>query len=137
MNNYAQYQFWFNVFQFFVTAGVAIFAWWRTREKTDESRVKAAEKTMEQRLKTAKDERDRQCEQHKIKTKEDNAKLERLYEHLHEEIGHLPGRNELLELTSSMRTLTAQIGNLEGRMQGVNRAVDLINQFLIEQGGKK
>lgn len=137
MNEYAKYQFYFNIFQFVLTCAVGFGAWWRTREKADDAKVQAAETNMQKRLESAKSERDKRCEEHKQQTAKDTAKLQRLYEHLHEEISHLPGRQELQDLTASMRNLTDRIGNLDGRMQGVNRAVDLINQFLIEQGGKK
>lgn len=137
MNEYAKYQFYFNIFQFLLTCAVAVGAWWRTREKADDAKVTAAEAGMQKRLELAKAERDKRCDEHKQQTAKDTAKLNRLYEHLHEEISHLPGRQELHDLTASMRSLTDRIGNLDGRMQGVNRAVDLINQFLIEQGGKR
>jgi hypothetical protein len=45
-------------------------------------------------------------------------------------VGFLPSQK-------SIDTLNQNISELKGRFDGVNRAVDLINQFLIEQGGKK
>ena len=33
--------------------------------------------------------------------------------------------------------LTSEVGKLTGTTAGLNRCVDLMNQFLIEQGGKK
>lgn len=136
MNEYAKYQFYFNIFQFLLTCGVGLGAWWRTREKADDAKVKTVAAEMQQRLETAKAERDQRCIQHRTDNSLATEKLQKLYNHLHDEISHMPGRQELLELTKTMQALTDRIGNLDGRMQGVNRAVDLINQFLIEQGGK-
>lgn len=137
MNNYAQYQFWFNVFQFALTCAVAIGAWWRTREKADAGAINAAKLEMQRRQEDAKKARDEQCKQHRSETSGATSKLQELYSHLHDEISHLPARGEIRDLSESMKHLTERIGNLDGRMSGVNRAVDLINQFLIEQGGKK
>ena len=33
--------------------------------------------------------------------------------------------------------LSGEVGHLSGSLTGLNRCVDLMNQFLIEQGGKK
>ncbi len=40
-------------------------------------------------------------------------------------------------LHKRMDTLTSEVGKLTGAMGGMSRSVDLMNQFLIEQGGKK
>lgn len=61
------------------------------------------------------------------------TKLERLQV----EVGRLPDRREITNLDKTMNALAEKLGNLDGRMSGINRAVDLINEFLIEQGGKK
>jgi len=64
------------------------------------------------------------------------------------EIKKLPSRTELQQVNESMASLSKEvsesttvlskeIGKLQGQLGGINRAVDLINQFLIEQGGKK
>lgn len=137
LKDYAQYQFWFNVFQFSLTVLVAVGAWWRTREKADAATITAAKVEMQKRQEAAKLARDEQCKAHKAETTGATGSLQKLYNHLHDEISHLPARQEIRDLSESMKHLTERIGNLDGRMSGVNRAVDLINQFLIEQGGKK
>jgi hypothetical protein len=98
-------------------------------DKEVEDRKSAHDKAAEER----KVERDKACEDHKRKVEVQEKGLRRL----HEEIAHLPSRSEIQELANSMRALGEKIGNLDGRMSGVNRAVDLMNQFLIEQGGKR
>ncbi len=34
-------------------------------------------------------------------------------------------------------TISSKVDKVVGRLEGLGRAVDLMNQFLIEQGGKK
>lgn len=137
MTEYAKYQFYFNIFQFALTCAVAVGAWWRTREKADAASINAAKVEMQKRQEKAKADRDELCKQHKAETAGAANRLHELYSHLHDEISHLPAKAEFRDLSETMKHLTERIGNLDGRMSGVNRAVDLINQFLIEQGGKK
>jgi len=137
VNEYAKYQFYFNIFQFALTCAIGFGAWWRTREKADAAAIKDATAEMQKQLAAARAERDKACALHKEENNRTITKLNELYSHMHDEVSHMPGRQELRELIRGMQNLTDRIGNLDGRMSGVNRAVDLINQFLIEQGGKK
>lgn len=34
-------------------------------------------------------------------------------------------------------TINSGVSKIEGRLEGINRAVDLVNEFLINQGGRK
>ena len=40
-------------------------------------------------------------------------------------------------LHSRLDTISSKVDKVSGHLEGVGRAVDLMNQFLIEQGGKK
>jgi hypothetical protein len=40
-------------------------------------------------------------------------------------------------LTSRLDSISSKVDKVSGHLEGVGRAVDLMNQFLIEQGGKK
>lgn len=50
------------------------------------------------------------------------------------DVAHLPDQRQIEKLNDTMADLSDQISKLEGRFDGVNRAVDLINEFLINQG---
>lgn len=134
-------EFWKFVFQMsqaVATIGVAVYVWWSNREKVTSQRFSALEKEVAERLKKAdlddaKSSRDRQCTDHRGETRA----LSQAYAALHIEVTRLPDRREITNLDNTMKTLSKELGNLEGRMSGINRAVDLINEFLIEQGGKK
>lgn len=136
--NYTAWRFWFDVLQLLGTLAIGIYVWWTSREKITSQRFAALEKEVAKRispadLDDARAKRDKQCAEHRQET----TTLNKAYADLSREVSHLPTRSEVKELSDSMRSLTEKIGNLNGRMSGVNRAVDLINQFLIEQGGKK
>ena len=53
------------------------------------------------------------------------------------ELKHLPTQGQFDALSHDIRTLTSSLGKVEGRLEGVNRVADLMNQFLINQGGNK
>ena len=52
------------------------------------------------------------------------------------EISSLPDQRRFDALSADINRLTSEIGELRGRLGGVNRVADLMNQFLINQGGK-
>lgn len=138
MTNYLAWKFWTDNLVLLVVIANALYTWWSSREKVTASRFAALEKEVAERLRKsdlakASAIRDRQCTDHKNKIEE----LSKAYSALHIEVTRLPDRREITNLGNSMEKLSEKIGNLEGRLSGVNRAVDLINEFLIEQGGKK
>lgn len=46
----------------------------------------------------------------------------------------LPNRGEFIELGKEIRALTGELSETKGRLSGINRAVDLINEHLINKG---
>lgn len=48
---------------------------------------------------------------------------------------HIDIRNDMQAIETLLRNLRGEIGEISGRMQGVNRAVDLINQHLLNTRG--
>lgn len=136
--NIEAWRFYFQVAQALATIGVAIYVWWSNREKVTSQRFAALEKEVAERLKKAdldeaKLRRDSQCVEHKSKTDH----LAQAYDHLHIEVSRLPDRREITNLDNSIKDLTKELGTLEGRISGINRVADLMNEFLINQGGKK
>lgn len=53
---------------------------------------------------------------------------------LKNKIEALPTRSEMRALTAEISNMNKSIGKLEGRLGGVGRAVDLVNQHLINTG---
>lgn len=136
--DYAAMKFWVDIFVLVIVAFNTIYTWWSNREKVTSRRFVLLEKEVADRLKKidleeAKAARDKLCAEHKNQTKD----LTVAYANLHIEVTRLPDRREISKLDATMKILAEKIGNLDGRMSGINRAVDLINEFLIEQGGKR
>lgn len=136
--NYPAWKFYLDVLQLLGTLGVAVYVWWSNREKVTSRRFAALEEQVAKRLrKDDLDEsntlRDKQCIEHKNQT----AALNKAYADLHIEVTRLPDRREITKLDNSIKCLTEKLGNLDGRISGLNRVADLMNEFLINQGGKK
>lgn len=136
--NYPAWKFYLDVLQLLGTLGVACYVWWSNREKVTSQRFAALEKEVAERLKkedlvAAKTTRDGQCLEHKNKT----DALTKAYDHLHIEVSRLPDRREITNLDNSIKDLTRELGTLEGRISGINRVADLMNEFLINQGGRR
>ena len=53
------------------------------------------------------------------------------------ELTNMPSQTQFIELSKEIRGLTKELSETKGRLNGINRAVDLINEFLIQQGAKK
>lgn len=62
---------------------------------------------------------------------------ERDHIRIRSEIGSLPTRRQFETLSQDIRKLSENLSKTSGRLEGVNRAVDLINEFLINQGKAK
>lgn len=56
-------------------------------------------------------------------------------ENLKDGVAKLPTREEVLELGKTISRLTETVGNLNGRLTGINRAVDLLNQHHLRGNG--
>jgi predicted nuclease with TOPRIM domain len=53
------------------------------------------------------------------------------------EIRNLPQHRHIHELSARMEQINGSVEKVAGRLDGLARAVDLMNEFLISQGGKK
>jgi len=113
--NYQALNFWFGVGQFLFTAAIGIYVWWTNRDKITDKRFRAAENRIVQ---------------------------------LETEIKHPPACTYHSNLEMRIDQIRTEMGNqikavhgdtreIKGHMDGINRAVDLMNEFLINQGGKK
>lgn len=63
--------------------------------------------------------------------------VEKKVEGVEKDIVEIKTLVNVLPNQKSIEDLNKNISELKGRFDGVNRAVDLINQHLINQGGKK
>jgi hypothetical protein len=138
MIDYTAWRFWFDALQLVGTVAVGVYVWWSNRAKVNAKRFKALEDQVATRMsksvhQVGEDKRDNSCAEHKKKTGE----LEMALNRLGTEVRNMPSRQEMAALSHDITGLTQQIGRLEGRLEGLNRVADLINEFLINQGAKR
>ena len=123
--------FWFAVGQGVFNVIVVIWMAISRKHQANNKRVKDLEdsnatKITEKKAKELIDSKFDGCADHRKRT-----------ERLEREISNMPSRPEIQRLNDNIGTLSQDIGKLQGQLGGVNRAVDLINQHLINQGGKQ
>lgn len=97
--NYAALQFWGTIAQGILSFGFAIYVKRASKDTATKERIDNLEKDLAER-----------CRKHQERT----TTLEADYR-------HMPGQKDLAELN-------ANISGLSGRLSGINRAVDLLNQ---------
>ena len=104
-------KFWIYVAQWIFNVIVAIYLFFDRRQKKDLKEFKAA------------------CTQIALNEKEILK--------IRGDLRVLPSQTQFVELSKEIRSLTKELSETKGRLNGINRAVDLINEFLIQQGANK
>lgn len=120
--NFPVWQIAFNALQIVLTIAV----WWSTRNKVTNDRFTQLENSkikLELDLKHLKQkllEQRPACENHQRMEKNDTTIFNRL-ESLHTDI----------------KNMTGSVSKIEGSLEGIKHTSQLINEFLLNQGGKK
>ena len=147
IEDYTAWRFWFDVVQVAGTAAIGLYLWWDRRSKARDKRLTDLEETVVthhnsidnlkksvepidaiqkmvgdhdnsvESLEKDEEERKADCKEHHQRTKM-----------LELGIRELPSRDELNTLSKNIGDLTEKLGKLDGRLTGINRAVDLLNQ---------
>ncbi len=136
--DYQALMFGFNIFQFLFTAAVAWYVRRVAKQKATETRFRQLEENMA-KLPTSTDLDQLRgalatgCRQHKART----TAVEAGTAALRVELDHMPTQQQFMALNTSIAALSGELRNTQGRLEGINRAVDLVNEFLINQGGAK
>jgi hypothetical protein len=138
IEDYGAARFWFDVAQVGGLIALGAYSWWRDREKITAKRFKALEDDVAARvsskaLEEIEQKRVQACDLHRRRVTDMEGAIGRM----ETEVRYLPSRAELSHLTDGMKQLAAQLGKVEGRLDGINRAADLMNEFLINQGSRK
>ncbi len=150
--NYQAAQFWFNVFQLLVTGLLALYVRKVSKHKATENRFKKLEDDVsglpkKADLQVLEGKICENCNKHQARTEQiegfartvekRTAQVELRATELKIELSHLPSQQQFNELNHSIATLNSELQNTQGRLSGINRAVDLMNEFLINQGAEK
>ncbi len=124
IEDYSALRFWFSVVQWLLTLAIGIYVLFDKRKK----RIAALETTVRDQgksiadLEKESDKRDENCGNHKKRTSV-----------LEIDIRDLPSRTELSDLAKMIGSLTEKLGTLDGRLTGINRAVDLLNEHHLKE----
>jgi hypothetical protein len=132
--NYPAWQLLFNIIQGILTGVLFIYTRRVAKQKATEQRFKQLEDQIGETV-TSKDFDDLKshidagCQQHQVRT----SVIERHTAELRIELEHLPTQKQFDELNRSILSLSGELRNTQGRLEGINRAVDLINELLINR----
>jgi len=136
--DYTAADFWLKALHLIGLVALGIYTWWVNREKVTAKRFRALEddvrkRATEQAVAEIERRRIERCEAHMARV----AEAERAISKLGTEVTHMPSRSELGRMTDTLTQISRKLGNLEGRLDGINRVAGLMNEFLIGQGGKR
>ncbi len=127
MIDYTAMRFWFDVAQLTGTLAIGLYVWWDRRKKNNDKRFSDLEKKVVEHsaslgdMIAASEKKETDCDR----------RLQRITQ-LERDVHHLPSREELSDLSNKIGSLTEKLGTLDGRLTGINRAVDLLNEHHIK-----
>ena len=109
--DYNAWRFWIGVSQMLFNLGVAGYLWFSRRHQATIRLVETTKQELGGRMDAA--ERDI------VQVKAD--------------LRHMPTQAQIRELNLNMGTLAATLEGVKGRLEGINRVADLMNEHLINQ----
>lgn len=132
--DYTAWRFWVDMAQIAATVIVCIYVWWDKRQGKVAQRFavleswKSEHEPRVEALETAIEGMQDQCLTHQSQT----GQLDRGMIAVQAELRHLPGKKEIDMLIRQISDLNEKMGRMDGRLTGINRAVDLMNQHLLK-----
>lgn len=108
--DYSALRFWFSVFQWIITILVGLYAWWVARSRATSEAMAEQSKRID----------------------ENSRRLDAVEKGLRD----APGHNDMTALRDDVASLRADVRELNGTMKGMNRAVDLMTEHLMNKGGR-
>lgn len=136
--DYSQYRFYFDVAQFILTGAIGVYFWISNRGRINRKRFVDLEKDVSKKISATdfQEMLDRQLPDCNKRLEQIKA-LEQNSIRFGAEMQSMPSREEIRSFTDGVSRLSAKIAKLDGKFEGVNRAVDLINDHLINKGSNK
>lgn len=103
--DYGAYTFWINLALIVISGAQGVYIWINRRHEVTDARMKEVEIVQ--------------------------ADFQNKLTQMESDIRHLPTHQDIHALLKTMSDFGAQVGELTGKLGGLNRAVDLINQHLL------
>lgn len=144
--SYDAYKFYLDIVVLLGVLGNTGYTWWSNREKVTSRRFAALENEVSERVKLAdlkeiRAQRDKKCEEHKNDMKDFTSgntnrlgDAEKKIERIGAEIRNLPQHRHIQDLSGRIDLLHGDVHEVAGSLKGISRAVDLMNEFLINRG---
>ena len=117
--DYGLWKFWFDVGQTVFMLLMGVFAWQANKHRA----TKAAIDRVEQRVSEAIRALDNRIDEHRDRL----TTVER-------ELTHVPGANDIGEIHYRVDQIGQGVKSLEGEMKQINNTMQLIQQYLLENG---
>jgi hypothetical protein len=135
--NYSAWQFWVNSAVLIGMAANLTYTWWTNREKITSKRFRALEDAVAEKITSA--QARELISQHEPGCPNVNRTIEaeKSLQRIGGEVRSLPSRLEIHQLDHTLSALGGKLSKLEGRLDSVDRILNLMNEFLINQGGKR
>lgn len=111
MINWSYSDWWFGLIQMVFNALVAFYLWANRRYQATNKAFRGCREEMTCRIE---------------KTETSLVRIET-------DLTHVPGQKQFEALGKDIRELTSGLGELKGRLEGINRVADLMNQYLINR----
>lgn len=73
-------------------------------------------------------------EKHRKSLMTQAGEVDRRISKTEKELTLLPTRRDIIELNNNMAKLNKELGETQGRLKGIGRATDIMNQYLIAKG---
>lgn len=123
VNNYAAWQFWFSVGTYIVAFAVGIYVWLSNRDKARQQDLRAVEDCASNDIKDVKDT---------LTTAIENvgSRVTRL------EAGMI-SHSDLGEVHEKINKVSGQVNELSGAVKGIQGGVNMIHEYLLNEGKKQ
>lgn len=139
LSNYQDYQILLSAGHLIVTIWLFLYARKIAKTKDNDARFDALKKTigeLEDKTDSGLDDLKTRiaadCRQHEGRT----IALEKTTAEFRVELGAIPTQGQFSQLSNSIMSLNGELKRAQGRLEGINRAVDLINEYLINKDRK-
>jgi len=146
--DYFAWRFWADMGNYVATVAIGLYVWWDKRKIRTAQRFQAVEQwqarqaprldSLEAAMKAART----MCKEHQAAAltlckehQEQTESLDLRQQELLADYRSLPSRADLNKLSDQVGTIGENLGRMDGRLTGIGRAVDLMNQHLLK-GGK-
>lgn len=120
--NWDAYRFVFDILQTLFMALLGVYAWWTNRSHVTTSAIEQVEAKVSE-VKASLEIR--------------VNKLDRRLGTVEQEVKHLPDHEDIGDIHEKVNQVATTMSQMQGELAGINRTLGLINEYLLNQGGKK